>query len=266
MILRNFLFLDTAMVGDYLSQLEGSVAGGDIDQTTTERTQRAGKASVRVVEGSLGSEALTETRQRGTITDAALFQRLYDLLEADDSIQVLDAFDEQIWGQLRRGEILEVQADIRVPQPLLLTQAVENVAPWIDILTTYDKDPLADAGARTAFEGFRAVRKITEGKPVPIVFKAASTPGFSFIAHLPRQYLRCDLNDLQGEAAVFGKLQRIVPKGQQVEAFSLVSGLTSLPTMSREQRRKVGKDATDKNLAEVVRGPAIVLTPVAVYR
>lgn len=266
LILRNFLFLDKATMADYLSQLEGSVAGGVIDQTTTERRHKGGKAGYKIIEGHAGSETSTETRQQAVVTDASQFQRLYDLLVDENAIQVLDAFDAEIWSQLRRGEVLEVQAAIRLPKPFLLTQAAENISPLIDILAAFDKDPIADADTRLAFEGMRAVGKLTEEQPVPLVFEAASTPDFSFVAHLPRQYLRCDLTDLQGEAVVFGTIQRILQKGQDLEVFNLMPALTSLPTLTRQQRRKMEREMAAKEIAEVVKGPAIVLTPVAVYR
>ncbi len=255
------------MLADYLSQLEGSVAGGAIDQTTTERKQKGGKAGYKIIEGSAESETSTETRRQSIVTDASQFQRLYDLVEGENAIQVLDAFDTDIWGQLRRGEVLEVQAVLRLPKPLSLTQAVDSISPLLDILTAFDKDPLADPGTRAAFEGMRAVGKLTEKQHVPLIFNAASTSGFPFAAYLPRQYLRCELTDLQGEAVVFGKVQRILQKGQELEVFNLIPALTaSLPALGRQERRKMEREMAEKNISEVVKGPAIVLTPVAVYR
>ena len=112
----------------------------------------------------------------------------------------------------------------------------------------------------------REVTKLVGKKPIPLLFEAASTRNFRFVANLPRQHLRCELSDLQGEAVVFGKVLRILTKGQKLEVFSLLPGVTSVPKrgFTKEQRRrmKVSKD----ELTEWVGGPAIVLDPLAVYR
>jgi hypothetical protein len=267
MILRNFLFLDTATMADYLAALEGSIIEGVIDQTEVTKREKGGKAGYKVIEASAASETSTEAKQKLVVTDAAQFQKLYESLEEQKLIQFLEAFDAEIWKQLRRGEILEIQANIKLPQSFLLTQAIENLSPLVDIMKAFDQSPLADPQARAAFEGMRAVSKLTENQPIPLLFEATATPGFQFIAHLPRKYLRCELTELQGEATVFGKVQRVLQKGQKVEAFSLVPAFTSsLPSLSRQQRQKLEKEMANKNVAEIVKGPAIVLSAVAVYR
>ncbi len=69
-----------------------------------------------------------------------------------------------------------------------------------------------------------------------------------------------------GEATVFGKIQRIIPKGERLEVFSLVPAITGVASLSREQRRKMQKSATKGQITEEIKGPAIILIPVAVYR
>ena len=266
MILRNFLFLDTATVEDYLSALEGSVIEGPIDQTDVERKEKGGKAGYKIVEGSVGSESSTETKQKLVINDAGRFQRLFEILEEQDAVQFLDAFDDEIWSQLRRGEILEIQANIKLPEAFSMLQLVDSISPLMDIMKAFDKDPLADPKTRAAFEGIQAISKLSENQHIPLLFEATSTPKFRFVSQLPRKYLRCELTELQGEATVFGKVQRILQKEQKFEAFSMVPALASLPNLTKQQRRKMQKDMADKNIAEIVKGPAIILTPVAVYR
>lgn len=267
MILRNFLFLDTATMEDYLATLEGYVAEGTIDHTEVEKSDRSGKAGYKIVEGEIASEKSTETKQRFAVTDGAKFQKLHDLLEDQGLVQFLDAFDEEIWNQLRRGELLEIDATIRFPKPFMLAQAIEGFSPLMSIMAAFGEDSLTDPKDRVAFEGMTAIAKLVEGKPVPILFEAASTPGFTFVANLPRRYLRCQPSDLEGEATVVGKAQRILTKGKKVEAFSLFPAFSSsLPSVSRERRRQMQREMVKRRLAEVVRGPAVVLTPLAIYR
>ena len=141
MILRNFLFLDTATMEDYLATIEGYIVEGAIDQTEVEKKDKSGKAGYKIVEGGIASEKSTETKQKLAVTDAAKFQSLYEILEEQDLVQFLDAFDEEIWNQLHRGELLEIDAAIRFPRPFILTQAIEDFSPLLDIVAAFDIDP-----------------------------------------------------------------------------------------------------------------------------
>lgn len=266
MALRDFLFLDTQVLSDYLSSLEGYIVEGAIEQTESGEKGVDGKVDLKAVSGGAKTSRSTETKKKLAITDVAQFQQLYDLLEEQVALQYLEAFDEAIWSQLRRGEILEIQAQIKLPKGLLITRDVENIAPLLNLMQLLGQDPLADQQSKTAFEGMRAVGKSIEDRPVPIIFEAVSTPRYSFVAHLPKKYIRRDLIELQGEATVFGKIQRILPKGERLEVFSLVPSLTGAASLNRKQRRKMQKSANDNQVTEEVKGPAIIITPVAVYR
>ncbi len=267
MILRNFLFLDTATMEDYLATLEGYVVEGTVDQTDVEKKDKSGKAGYKIVEGGIKSEKSTETKQKLAVTDGAKFQKLYELLKEQDLLQFLDAFDEEIWKQLRRGQLLEVDSIIRFPKPFAMTQAIDGISPFLDIMAAFGEDSLLDPEDRAAFEGMSAIAKLVEEKPVPILFEAASTADFTFVANLPRRYLRCQLMDLEGEATIVGKIQRVLARGTKVEVFSLFSAFTSsLPSLSKEQRNQMQKEMVKGELAEVVRAPAIILTPLAIYR
>ena len=132
MILRNFLFLDTVAVDNYLAAVEGSLVEGMFEQTDVEKRQKSGKGGISKVvniEGGMGSEESTETKQRRLLNDSAKFQRLYNFLNEQDSVQFLDAFDPDIWNQFRRGEVLEIEASIKIPDIFALNEAVEAAAP-----------------------------------------------------------------------------------------------------------------------------------------
>src|SRR6266446_2665274 len=104
MILRNFLYLDTSTMADYLSSLDGSVVEGSVDQTHATQHEKGVKGDLKVVQGGWSGRGASETKEKRLITDAAKFQRLYELIE-NDHLQYLDGFDDQIWKQIRRGEL-----------------------------------------------------------------------------------------------------------------------------------------------------------------
>lgn len=83
----------------------------------------------------------------------------------------------------------------------------------------------------------------------------------------PCQYLQCELSEPEGEATVFGKVRRIIPRGQQQDVFSIMpTGVMGLPNVTATQRQKMLREMVQKGLVDVIKGTAIILTPVAIYR
>lgn len=267
MNLRNFCYLDTSTLDDYLSTLEGAVIDGPVDQTEQKKSHKSGKAGYKIVEGNIGIETTQETKQKLSITDAGKFQHLFELLETQDQIKFLDVFDEDIWNEISRGDILEIQSIVRLPTWFNLVQTIDSISPFLQLMTAMGQDPLSDTNSRTAYEGISGLAKTMEKSPVPVLFKAVSTPNYEFVTNLSRQYIRCQLSELQAELTVFGKVQRIIKSGERIEAFSLLPVLsTSLPSMNISQKKQMQQDMVNKGLAEIVKGPAMVLSPVALYR
>ncbi|HFD87572.1 MAG TPA: hypothetical protein ENJ35_07845 [Gammaproteobacteria bacterium] len=267
MILRNFLFLDTESLNDYLAALQGHIVSGDITQTEMEVSGKSGKAGFKVAEGALTIEQSTETRQVLALTDAARFQKLYDLLDKENHIQYLDAFDEEIWGQLRKGELLEVESDIRFPESFKLFHAANELSSLLGFLKTFGENLFDNPQDRVMLEGISEFAAMSKGKPIPIVFEAVSTPGFSFFAKLNPKYVKCDLDDLEGEATVFGKIQRIVKPDKEIEVYSILPALTtSFSGLSRDEIARKKRELRETGGIDVLKGPAIVILPLAIYR
>ncbi len=262
MVLRNFLYLDSSTISDYLSSLDGSVVEGPVDHTQSAKHDRGFKASLKIMEGSLSGGGSAETKEKRLVTDAAKFQRLYELI-AEDHIQYLDAFDDAIWQQIRRGELLELQCTIKIPEFLKLTQIVDAVAPMMDIVKLVDPS-IVGAKAEAAIKAFGGLSKVLSDKPVPLLFEPASTPGYHFVADLRRQFLRCELSELQGEVTVLGKVLRVLGKNQTHEAFSLMP--VSIPNMDLKTQKQLQRDLKSKKMSETIRGPGAIIAAVAVYR
>mgnify|MGYP006290524309 CR=1 FL=1 len=116
-------------------------------------------------------------------------------------------------------------------------------------------------------DGMQGVSKLVKNKPIPIVCESLRTPDYTFACSLPIKNIRCELEDLQGEATVFGKVKRIIRKGSKYELFSLLPAFSSkLPSISQKEKSKIQREMQEQGLAEIIYGPAIVLSPLAVYQ
>lgn len=267
MILRNFLYLDTSILNDYLSTIEGFIEEGPIDQTEVQTKQKSGTANIKFVEGNLQSETSTETTQKLARTDASKFNKLYNLLSKNEMSQFLDAFDNEIWSQIRRGEILEIPAIINISKVFKLTQDVQNIPHMIDIMRAMGHDPFENEQEAKMFTGINTLGEFAGNQSIPIIFESEATKGYTFVAQLQRQYLKSEILNLEGGADIIGKVQRIIPRGKQEEIFSLIPAFDSFQSsINREQRRKMQNDKKSNNISEIIKGPAILITPLALYR
>jgi len=183
-------------------------------------------------------------------------------------IKHLDLFDNEYWNGIQKGEILAIEAKIRIPASIFQLEQAQGLTPLADFVQKYGISVVKDSDL-TMFQGMTDFRKLIEDKPIPLLFQTVSTPGFSFAADLSREYITGNLTDFQGEGTVFGKVQRILSKGQKMEIFSLIPDMQAMPNLTRQQRLALKSNKNKKakgNLSETLVGPAIVLTPLAVYR
>lgn len=267
MNLRSFLFLDTNTLSDYLSAIEGFVTEGDIDQVETEKKDLSGKAGYKIIESEAATQKSKERKQTLAVTDAAKFQRLFEILEKDDGIKFLDLIDQDTWEQIRRGDIVEIEANVQLPKAFALTQAMDDFSPLLNIMSQFGQDSLVDSKTKAAFEGIQSVAKLSEGKPIPILFETSSTPGFAFASNLQRKFLRCQITDIEGSSTIFGKVQRVIRKGEKMELFSMLPALSAkLPSLNIKQQRQMQQNLAKQELAEVVKGPALIISTLAIYR
>lgn len=267
MILRNFLYLDSGMLNDFLSTIDGYIEEGSIDQTELEKRNKSGKAAFKVAEGNLQSETSTETKQKIVRTDASKFQRLYDYLQEEDICQFLDAFDGEIWNQIKRGELIEVPAKMELAKPFALAQDLQDLMPMSQIVSSLGIEPFKDQEEAEIFNGLSFLGEYSKSTAVPIIFETESTKGYKFYCQLQREYVRTEINNFNSEADIIGKVQRIIPKGREEEVYSIIPAFESITSsMNRDQRRKNLRDKKNNNLSQLIKGPAIIVTPLAIYR
>jgi hypothetical protein len=260
-LLRNFLYLDERLTTMYLAQLEGGVYDEE-EQSHTDARQRSGGASAKLGgagaqfgRGHTGESTTTRTVRQ---TPEAAYRRLEKLLEEEDAVQWLEAFDDAIWQDLKRGELVAVESDIKVPSLYHVTEMAAGVGPLVDLMRTLGED--IDDETEEAIEGISKVGQML--KDVVAVAHAAGALRYKFVCSLKRDYLREDLGNLDGECVVVGSLQRRLKVG---EKYSLLDslGMSGLP---RAERRRVERDIKKQMPDAVISSPAAILAPLVIYR
>jgi hypothetical protein len=268
-MLRRFLYLDSELTGEFLAQLDQGIYTEEQQRSIVRRDKKLG-GDVRAGAGPVGIGASAgrgssdETEATRTVwqTPESAFARLHDLLSSTDDLQWLEGLDEGIWEQLRRGEIIEVESVISASTLTKFATLAEQVTPLVEAMEALGES--VDTETREAMDGMRSLGDLF-GKKVPIISRAAGAPKFKFIASLEADKVRVDLDELEGEATLLAKIQRKLAPSEKHTVIESMPGMGSLP---RALRRSVQADIkNEKELPDlVIRAPAAVVTPIAIYR
>jgi hypothetical protein len=260
-ILRNFLYLDEGLTSEYLAQLEGGVYAEE-DQSEKGTRNRAVEGGARAgpfnAKGSKGSNTEETSGRKMRQTPEGNYRRLEQVLEAEDAMQWLDAFDEAIWTGLKRGELVQVESIVKVPSLYQWTEMAASSEPLMQMM-----DAFGEPVDRETQEGVAALSQMAQVmKDVSVVAIASGTPRYKFICPLRRDFIRRDLASLAGECIVVGSIQRRL---KPTERYSILDdmGMGGLP---RAERRKVERDMKKELPDAVVTAPAAITTPLAIYR
>lgn len=262
--LRNFLYLDATLTDEFLGQIEGGIYESE-SLTSKSRAERGvggsvGAASVSVGAGKGGSdEEASERLVRQTAESR--FNRLAELLEESDSVQWLESLDEEIWAQLGRGEVLEVECRVIVP-PLVKLMMVAAQLPAITGLM----DVAGEQFDNEAMEGIQALLAMGElMQSVPIIAEPAGAPNFKFVAQIRPEHLRIGVDELETEARMYCTLDRKLGEGEQFSVIDVIPAVRSLPNRE-EIEASLATDEAKEFLGEPVKAPAAVVSAVAIYR
>ncbi|MEA2192596.1 MAG: hypothetical protein QOI73_2717 [Solirubrobacteraceae bacterium] len=260
-LLRNFLYLDERLTSQYLAQLEGGTYAEE-DQSTKDARNRGGEAGAKVgplaAKGSKGSAAEEISSRRMRQTAEGDYRRLEKLLDAEDAVQWLDAFDDDIWNGLERGEALRIESVVNVPTFLKYTEMAAEFGPLMELMQTFGET--VDEETQEAVTGLTQIGQTL--KELTVVARAAGAPKYKFICPLKRQFLREDMAALDGECIVVGSLQRRLKAGERYSILDAL-GMGGLP---RAERRKAERDMKKDMPDSVVSAPAALVTPLAIYR
>lgn len=272
-VLREFLYRRDDLVDQFLAQLEGGLYD---EEHVTDQSGSSGGLGGGVAVGSLNATAdrqrETQRESQRTLrqTPESRFNRVHSLLSGQEAVQYLSSFDDDIWNQLQRNEIVEIDASIALAPGVMdlnNLSALSGAAPLIDLMRSLPKELLPDtfdaAEADKMSKQLPLMEQLAEAftqAPVPCIVSLAGAPRYSFFAELLRDALLADLGDLEGEATVLAKIQRFIEKGRPE---TLGAGPMPSVPVNREQRRQQ-KDGGPMTVR--VSWPAAVISVVGIYR
>jgi hypothetical protein len=270
LVLREFLYLDNKLTQEFLAQLEGGVFNEEAQRELEQRGKSLGgeagvsalgtKAGVQAGRRSGGEEETERTVQQ---TPESAFARLVDLLTDQQALQWLEVVDEAIWEQLRRGELIEAEAVVRVSSLVRFMTLAQGAAPLMELLESIGEETLDEEG-REAMSMFSMLGQVV-GNSVPIVAPLAGSPDYKLLASLQPENLRVAVDLLDGDATVLAKIHRKLRPDERHTAIDLIPGIRAFPEAQRREFAE-GMENTPDAPDMVIEPPAAHVTVVPIYR
>lgn len=264
--LREFAYIDKQIIVDFLS----SIQIGLPVQTRKALTKRAKKLGAKVglpfaqIEGEKGGLE-SETEESSVMEEAGLFQMLYTKL--DENHLIKRKIDEHVVSK----DILEIEGKVELP---VLETALEllcdQLGPFWELLK--NKNPQAWERIQL-INTFRTLSPLNL-RVVPLRDQCSKDmANVSVIASLRRDRLRKPYQELADDYSVLCRIKKVL---KNVETYDLLKlpiklddktaseMMKSFENMPPESKRIFGDSLSLENIQ--VRYPAIIVTPIAIYR
>lgn len=269
MKLRNFLYLNTKVVEDYISAIDGYTYDEESQTIATSKENTvAGKGAIGVASGN-GSHTgrqSGEVKRSVHISDAAKFEKIYKYLRSDeeDGLQYYEFIGETEYNNLYRDDFLEVLVTARFSKMKELTDSVKKIAELAAVFETITDQQILDKKVTEAVNGFSALGQMKSDKEISCVFEFEDG-NHPLVAYLDESYFRCKQDNFVGQAYLLCKIIRKVPKGQSIKLDEIFDDIKKMP-LNRAQRRTMPRIDNPAELRDVIKGPALLVLPIAVYQ
>lgn len=277
-ILRDYLYLDTERLQNYLSSLDPGVIQEVRQRVTSSRDSETG-GGFHVAAVSVGhsrqSGASTEEEMTLRVTSQHLFHRVYEELKKREQIEIFAETDPIDSQRAEKRTVVEIARPFS-PSPLseMVRSMFETVRLLEDLGIAQERlDPTTKQMLKQMAMVFRHDQMNQE---LPMVSRAEGTEA-SVVFLVKTQFLQVELDAFDGDMTVFGKVEKQIPAGQSLDLFD------SMNVIPKGLRRSSGTSDLREALISVftswpeqlggpldptsvnIPGPVIVVSPLAVY-
>ncbi|MGA7087461.1 MAG: hypothetical protein WB116_04155 [Candidatus Dormiibacterota bacterium] len=268
-ILRHFLYADPKLIDGFVAQLEG----GLYEQEQVDEHFEGGRgvggfvdAKVAGVGAHRHSVSGVDSHREIHQVVASQFDRLYEAMGREDMLQSLDAFDDEIWDQVRTSEIIEVPVTAEVTgfENLLgLAAKMPLLEPFIRAAEKGNPDATDLAGTMRAVSDFTS---FASQAALNLIAVPTGNPHVRLLCRLQREHVGTE--PLEGEMTLLAKVQRKLRRGERVSGIQT----PAISHLSKQKQREFAQIFDASRTGGIVAGansigfPGAVVTTIALYR
>ena len=267
--LRSFLYLNTQLLDDYVASIQGYVAS---EATLTEKeigiSEKGLNAGLKGFGGKIEKTQSSEKETKSIVklTDAAKFQKVFDYLNLEQELPFYENVDEDIFKNMCREDFVEFMGAIRFTKLQELSKGIEEIENLSNILSAFTETQLIDKKTQQGIDGIKKLSTEINKKEIPCVMSFGTNKKYQIVMYLDADYVRVAQTSFVGDLTLLCKVQRKIRQGEKIELTDIFQNIKAMP-LSREQRRSMPKNLnTPKEFSDIIYGPAILVTPIAIYR
>lgn len=274
MVLRKYYYLDEDFINSAYSDIFGYVHQEE-EITKTDETKASGKIGVKkVVEAELGGNKGSVDTVKFS-ADKTVSAKLQDVLkylqdESGEDLPYFEQLDDSTFGMLRRDELFEGVFNLSFTK-------IEQYAQLADMTATLDK--LAgtnniDAATAEMIDKLKSIANNEREKGLTCILRFVNDKKFPCYCRIDESFLKFARKSLLGEVTMICKVSRKIQQGTTVDLTDLTE-LTKLKvpdTKTRQGRQqqvqqiKSGKKVSMKDYQDEIKGPALEIVPIAIYK
>lgn len=270
MKLRNFLYLNTKVIEDYIAVIDGYTYDEEAQEIATSKENTlTGKGAAGIVSGggTHNGKQSEEIKRSVRISDAAKFDKIYNYLQREEEtgLKYYEFLSDTDYGNLYKDDFIEVLVTARFSKMKKLTDTVMKFAEMAETFENLTEQKILDKKATEAVNGFTALRKMKSGKEITCVFEF-DDGNYPLVAYLDESFFKCEQDNFVGQSYLLCKIIRKIPKGQNIKLDEIFDDFKKL-SLNRSQRRNMPKNMDNPaELRDIIKGPALVVLPIAVYQ
>jgi hypothetical protein len=267
-VLKQFLYLNDDLVNQFISQLEGGLYEEESESSTESRERKLGGGlGAGPVKGEAGRTTGSEKTVSRTVrqTPESRYERLIELIEEEGPIRFIEAANDEMWNDLKRGDIVEVESRLSMPTIARILRAAGGFGELLPLIQMFGGDDPQDQEAIQALAALEGFGKATTSK-VSVIAAVSGSPDYRFVAQLETAALRAEPDELDGEATVVGTVRRKLHSKERHSTFEFFAGQSNLPSEMRKELESAFDDEAELGADLFVTAPAAIMTPIAIFR
>lgn len=277
MILGTIAYLDSQQVDNLLASIEGGLVEQFVERVKETKGKKGG-GGVGIpgtgvgLEGSLESvreEAREATRKQTSVSRLAALRRI--LIE-NEYVPYINAVDEELHDALDEGELMEVHGHVSRSS---FEEFIDMAVRLLEWSSKYgDLFEISEIDEQTR-QQIRYLGDVTnEGIAIRISpdRRSGARRAFDFACILDPENLRIQKQDLSGKFNLLGRVKRVLESNEVVYPYELIPGFSHLLPRNKfkalvevlsKGSSSLGFQVTEEDLR--LKGPTVVLTPIAMY-
>lgn len=277
MVLRKYYYLDESFINDAYS----SIFGYDHEEREiTSITEKQGNANASfdkgVKVGVGGSKNSADTvKINASKTPSAKLQEILDYLkdENGEEIPYYDQLNDDTFTGLNRDDLIEGVFSLSLTKLETYAQIANTANLLSDVFSI---ESLSDEKTAEIVSTINKLADAERSKGIACILRFVNDKNkYPCYCRLDQSFLRVNQALLQTEVTIIGKISRIIPKGQVVNLTDITeltkikipNANTRQGKQQRVQQIKSGQNpASMKILQDEIKGPAIEIVPIAIYK